>query len=265
MIEVQGSRPSASQTAKNQAESSNWKKGLKWFASEFLVVVAGILVALGLQAWWQNRQDSSRGAEYQQQILSDVRATERTLRDSIVIDQAHYSATKLLSAALYAPAVPTRGQTLQWLQSYSGWLNDPRPVLGNVNALMQTGEIRLISNPVVRRAIISYASIMDTTWGDRDAQLARMVRANDLALARLEAADVPPLLATPSPEGKYDPGDLQGYLPRYLAAWSRLRSDDQFRTAQQWRIFAYSNIEYYNQEMLAATTQLRKRLEASAP
>lgn len=244
---------------------TSWKNGVKWFASEFLVVVAGILVALGLQAWWQDRQDASRGAQYQQQVLSDVLATERTLRDSIAIDRSNYSAAKLLGTALYAPGIPTREQTLQWLTSHSGWIADPRPVLGNVNALIQTGEIRLVSNPEVRRAIISYASTMATTWEDRREQGARMVRANDLALARLEAADVPPLVATPSPDGKYDPVDLQGYLPAYLAAWARLRADGQFRTAQQWRLFAYANIEYYNQEMLAATTQLRKRLETSAP
>lgn len=264
MTDAPGSSPS-SQTAADRVEQTTWKTGLKWFASEFVVVVAGILVALGLQAWWQNRQDSSRGAQYQQQILADVRMTERTLRESIAIDRAHYSATKLLSAALYAPDIPTRDQAMQWLQTYPGWTADPRPILGNANALIQTGEIRLVPNPEARRAIISYASIMDTTWADRDAQSARMVRANDLTLARLEAAELPPLLATLSQTGTYDPDDLQDYFLSYRAAWPRLRSDEQFRTAQQWRLFAYTNIEYYNQEMLAASTALRKRLETSAP
>ena len=257
--------PSVSQTVANRAKSSTWQTGLKWFASEFVVVVAGILVALGLQAWWQERQDSSRGAEYQQQVFSDVRVSERALRESIVFDRAHYSATRLLSTALYASDIPLRDQALQWLQSYTGWTADPRPILGNVNALIQTGEIRLVSDPKARRAIISYASIMGTTWADRDAQLARMVRANDLSIARLEAANLPPLMATLSASGTYDPNDLQDYLPAYLAAWPRLRADEQFRTAQQWRLFAYLNIEYYNQEMLTATTDLRKILEASAP
>ena len=265
MTDTQGSSPPASQTAANEVGSSNSRTGLKWFASEFVVVVAGILVALGLQAWWQNRQDSSRSAEYQQQVLSDVRVTERTLRRSIVIDRARYSATRLLSTALYASDIPTRDQALQWLQSYSGFIADPRPILGNVNALIQTGEIRLVSNPKARRAIISYGSIMGTTWVDRDAQLARMVRANELAIARFEAAELPPLMATLSETGTYDPNDLQDYLPAYLAAWRRLRADEQFRTAQQWRLFAYSNIEYYNQEMLTATTDLRKILETTVP
>lgn len=265
MTDAPGIRASASHTATSRGKSSKWKEGLRWFGAEFLVVVAGILVALGLQAWWQDRQDAFRGAEYQQQILSDVRATERTLRESIAVDRTHYAANKLLGTALYAQHSPTREQALGWLQSYSGWIADPRPVLGNVNALIQTGEIRLVSDPAVRRAMISYASIMATTWEDRDAQAERMVRANDLALARLEAAELAPLQTEPSPAGTYDRKDLEPYLPAYLAAWDRLRADGQFRTAQQWRLFAYLNIDYYNQEMLTATIQLRKLLETSPP
>lgn len=263
MTQVHGTATSESTAVETRAHSSNWRTGLRWFASEFIVVVAGILVALGLQAWWQERQDSTRGAEYVQQVLSDVRVSERTLRESIAFDREHYSATRLLSTALYAADVPTRVQAVQWLQSYTGWTADPRPILGNVNALIQTGEIRLVSNPEARRAIISYASIMGTTWVDRDAQLERMVRANDLAIARAESADLAPLMATLSETGTYDPNDLRDYLPTYLAAWPRLQADDQFRTAQQWRLFAYMNIEYYNQEMLTATTALRNILEKS--
>ena len=265
MTDTDGSNIPASQNAQTRLESSKWKPGLKWFAAEFMVVVAGILVALGLQAWWQNRQDSARSAEYQRQILVDVRATELTLRKSIEADRSLYANTKLLSTALYASENPTDAQALQWLRSHSGWITDPRPILGNVNALIQTGEIRLVSNPAARSAIISYASIMKTSWEDRDAQSARMVRANELALARLEAAKLPPLLAEPSEDGEYAPGDLQDYSPKYLDAWPRLRADDQFRAAQQWRLFSYSNIAYYNQEMLDATTDLRKRLETNAP
>jgi hypothetical protein len=264
MTDAQGSRASTSRTAVSREGASKWKDGLKWFGAEFLVVVAGILVALGLQAWWQDRQDASRGAEFERQLLSDVRETQRSLRDSIATDRAHSRTTSLLSTALYATDTPTPKQTLEWLQAYSGWTADPRPVLGNVNALIQTGEIRLVSNPRLRRAIISYASVMGTTWEDRRAQTDRMVRANDLSLARLEAADVPPIPVPASEAGTYTADDLRGYLPAYMAAWSRLRADGQFRTAQQWRLFAYSNIEYYNQEMLSASTRLRKDLEANA-
>jgi hypothetical protein len=50
-----------------------WRRGVRWFAAEFLVVVAGILTALALQGWWAERQD--RGAELQ--VLRQMR-TELT-------------------------------------------------------------------------------------------------------------------------------------------------------------------------------------------
>lgn len=265
MTDFQEPSPTASPIVADRIIPSRHRAGLRWFVSEFVVVVAGILVALGLQAWWQDRQDAARSTEYLQQILSDVLVTERALRESILIDRSHHSTTKLLSTALYASANPSRSQALQWLESASGWTADPRLVLGSVNALIQTGEIRLVSNPSARRAIVAYASIMERSMYDRDAQAERMIRANDLAFERLEAAGVPPLFATASATGTYNPIDLEDYLPAYLAAWPRLGADEQFRTAQVWRLFAYSNIEHYNQEMLVATTELRKRLEASSP
>lgn len=243
-------------------EFPGWRSRLQWFAAEFTVVVAGILVALALQAWWQYRLDASRGEEYQRQILSDVRITERTLRRSMALDRSHSAATARLSAALHGPEAITQASAWQWLQSYSGWFADPRPILGNVNALIQTGDIRLVQSPQVRAAIISYASIMEGAWRDRETQSARMYRGNDLSLARLEAAGVPPIYATLSETGTYERKQLAGYLPVYVAAWPRLRGDEQFRIAQQWRLLAYSNIEAYNNEMLAATSRLRQVLEA---
>ena len=37
-------------------EHSPWRRKLHWFAAEILVVVAGILIALALNAWWEDRQ-----------------------------------------------------------------------------------------------------------------------------------------------------------------------------------------------------------------
>ena len=250
-----------SHTSATREGSPNRSSGLRWFASEFLVVVAGILVALGLQAWWQDRQDSLRGEEFKRQILSDVRVTERTLRESITLDRAHITATELLAKALYAPEMPAPAHVLDLLKSYPGWFADPRPILGNVNALIQTGEIRLVKNPETRAAIITYASIMDGAWQDKAPQLARMLRANDLSLARLEAQGLPPLLASPSKAGTLEASQLTTYLPKYVAAWPLLRADEQFRTAQQWRILAYSNFLDYNAEMLSASSKLREHLE----
>jgi hypothetical protein len=102
---------------------------------------------------------------------------------------------------------------------------------------------------------------MEAAWQERETQAARMYRGNDLSVARLEAAGVPPILADVSEDGTYEAKQTEAYFPVYAAAWPRLRSDEQFRTAQQWRLLAYSNIEAYNNEMLVATSNLRLVLE----
>lgn len=35
----------------------DWRPKARWFAAEIVVVVAGVLIALALNAWWQGRQD----------------------------------------------------------------------------------------------------------------------------------------------------------------------------------------------------------------
>ncbi|HSD16608.1 MAG TPA: hypothetical protein VLC71_05015 [Thermomonas sp.] len=102
-------KKTASSTATTKARGavpSRLKIGMRWFVSELVVVVAGILIALALQAWWQDRQDLARAAEYEQRILSDLRQTERTLRESITYDRAHFEAAKQLSAALHHSEPP---------------------------------------------------------------------------------------------------------------------------------------------------------------
>ena len=39
------------------AKRWDWRPKLRWFASEYLIVVLGVLTAVALNAWWQGRQD----------------------------------------------------------------------------------------------------------------------------------------------------------------------------------------------------------------
>lgn len=41
-----------------------WRPKLRWFAAEIVVVVAGVLIALALNAWWGARQDAAAERSY---------------------------------------------------------------------------------------------------------------------------------------------------------------------------------------------------------
>ena len=46
----------------------NWRYGL----SEFTIVVAGVLVALAADIWFQDREDGVRDLEYVERLIADL-------------------------------------------------------------------------------------------------------------------------------------------------------------------------------------------------
>jgi len=55
----------------------DWRPKFRWFAAEYLIVVLGVLTALGMNAWWQDRQDHRMETE-----------TLREIREALVNDQS---------------------------------------------------------------------------------------------------------------------------------------------------------------------------------
>ncbi len=71
--------PSASATASTtpvpRTGTWQWQQKLRWFAAEIVIVVAGVLIALAINAWWQGRQDHALETR-----------TLRELRDALAND-----------------------------------------------------------------------------------------------------------------------------------------------------------------------------------
>ena len=67
--------------------------------------------------------------------------------------------------------------------------------------------------------LIADVSVMKASGEDRDEQSERMYRSNDLELARLDAAGVPPLSAVLSDEGTYELAGHKDYVSHHVAAW----------------------------------------------
>ena len=78
---------------------ARWREGLHWFLPEFLVIVVGVLVALGLDAWWAERGDRDREAAYLDQLSVDFATTETDLEGAL-----DGFMTRALAAAQFARA-----------------------------------------------------------------------------------------------------------------------------------------------------------------
>jgi hypothetical protein len=74
----------------NKRGPASWlsTQSLRWFAAQFLVVVSGILVALALQAWWNERSDRAAERVVLTQMLADLTEDSLRIAQGVVDDSA---------------------------------------------------------------------------------------------------------------------------------------------------------------------------------
>jgi hypothetical protein len=85
------------------ASSLPWKRLL----AEFAVIVAGVLIALGVDSWWGRRQELRWAEEYLEQLLVDFQETERRLGGAIAGEtQRLEGVSRIIDRALHGPLPP---------------------------------------------------------------------------------------------------------------------------------------------------------------
>ena len=131
--------------------------GSNRFFAEFVTIVAGVLIALAIDEWRGEIKDANLELQYLGQIIVDLQATEKEIAEAADRDTApEYAAQRLLAAFEDAKLV-SRQEARQWL-SEMRLFNTPIPVLGTVEALIFTGDLRLVRNASVRSDITQYLS-----------------------------------------------------------------------------------------------------------
>lgn len=156
---------------------------LRWLLSETLVVILGVLIALGLNDYWTLRQEKSLELEYLRRVQEDIVA------DIELIDQFGKSLLERKMNALDAIAPIVRGDAPvpedveSFLRNVSlGALGGASPTNWTTNTtfedLKSTGNLRLIRNADLRRDITRYYEEFDefhVRSRDRKTEYARTV------------------------------------------------------------------------------------------
>lgn len=150
---------------------------------EFAIIVAGVLVALGAQAWWEHSQELEREGEYLEQLLVDTRENERRLGRAVSEDSASAVALAAVVDALTGSGPAPPADSLHGAIAQAGSRADFKPVTGTYGALLSTGDLRLIRNDSLRSALVNYASWMSSEL-DRQEQLRGQVIGAAPAIAR---------------------------------------------------------------------------------
>jgi hypothetical protein len=129
-----------------------WKR----LIAELAVIVAGVLIALGADSWWEQRQERRQAEAYLQQLLVDFRGTEHRLQNAIAGDiKTFESAAKVTDRAFRGQFPPT--DSLELPTGYHFFT----PQTGTLTALVQGGDLRLLNGDTLRFELVAYASLID--------------------------------------------------------------------------------------------------------
>jgi hypothetical protein len=131
---------------------------------EGAVIVASILLAFAIDAWWDGQQDRAREQDYLALLASDLRSTlANDRRFAGTADTVLDRATARLVRAYYEPALPPADSVLVWLNAAIQVLV-VQPRLGTAETLVSSGDLALIRSDSLRTAIRDY--ITDMTFFD---------------------------------------------------------------------------------------------------
>lgn len=208
---------------------SLWRR----LAAEFVVIVVGVLVALGVDAAWGARQDRVRGATYLRQLQADLSTRADALAEAISVDQRARDGADRALAALNASPLPPADSLATWITAATNSSAAFYPTMGTVTVLVDSGELRLIRDEDVRRKVLQYHSGVASTLRIVDAVDPHMWR----TLGRIGGMLSWPALLQPDEAS------------RFTIDWSSLASDPAFhgalfdlRLAAGNRLFALTSL-----------------------
>lgn len=138
--------------------ASGWRAA----AREFAVIVAGVLAALGAQAWWDHREEREREREYLVQLLADTRENESRLDRAIGQDSLAQIAARRVAEALYGPGpLPPPDTMAAWFTGGAFSSSDFRPLSGTYGALLAGGDLRIIRTDSLRVGLVAYSATLE--------------------------------------------------------------------------------------------------------
>lgn len=190
---------------------SRLKKAIQdqnWFAVllELVVVILGVVIGFQVTAWAGRQADLSTERSYLNQIVADLTMTEAIMENlNSQNAPSESSAARLFDSFRKTSHLPN--DSILVLISQTVAISNVNPVLGTIEALINTGDLNLIRNDSLRMAIPSYLE-MQKSMGDWQArvvdemseamqELGHMV---DLAHANAVEVQAGGLIEVPSPQ-----------------------------------------------------------------
>lgn len=202
-------------------------------AAEFVVIVIGVLVALGVDAARDAREEQVRATAYLRQLRADLAATEDLLAEAISVDERARDGADRAIQALNSYRLPPSDSLPAWVAAATNTSASFYPTMGTITALVESGELRLVRDDHLRKRVLQYHSSVESALRIVDAVDSHTWR----TLERLGG-----MLSWPA---LLQPEEVQ----RFTIEWGSLASDRAFhgalydlRLAAHNRLFALRSL-----------------------
>lgn len=135
-------------------------KKVRWAqaAAEVLLLLVGASIALGLDAWHQERQDRRAEKIYLAALRDDFRQTHANFTTAIEGAERVRDWNLELLRRLQLPQGAVLPDSLRKPNFRSFWVYEFEPVLGTYHDMMQSGRLELLRNDSLRVALIQFES-----------------------------------------------------------------------------------------------------------
>jgi hypothetical protein len=154
----QAAPPAAEPIAPAPATTARWhlRKKARWFLAQFVVVMASVLAALALNAWYQARLDAASEANYLALLSRDVQGTLDDLQQLSAFETLQMEDALMVRRALSAAALPADTESLSLAMARLGTRRTLALRNSTYTDLLSTGNLDLIRNSVLRDNIVKF-------------------------------------------------------------------------------------------------------------
>jgi hypothetical protein len=260
--EVERAGP-APASARSSSLRQRWPDAARWFAAQFLVVVAGVLVALAANDWAQRNREQRLAEDYAIRIIEDLDRVASSLEGIADWTRAVESAAGVLLPVLEGSSQlddPLRLVAAAY-QASRVRLPDLSPIV--YRELLATGQIRLFRDATLRQALGHYFVDFERAEG--------FLQNVPRDFTRIARGALPPALQV----GIHDrcdntTADLSECMPEAgakeaLVGLERLRADPGAAPALRWLLVHLHALRVYAEQQQRDNRALRELLAASLP
>lgn len=149
--------------------------------AEFAIIVVGVLAALAVDNWNDERKDRLLEARYVDALLEDLRKDDAAIASALDGAETFANRGRLLLSAIESRAITASPRDFVTAATTAAYLRFPTYTRATINDLMSTGNLRLIEDDRIRSSISDYYTSAENrgqwnqNWREYQVRLGHMV------------------------------------------------------------------------------------------